>query len=505
MAKRKLRIGFARINQETNALSPMTTQFEDFEKTHYLQGPELLQACSKGGYEARGFVKRAELAGFVDSVVADGDTEAVPLFSAWTVPGAPLSRECFDTLQNRLQDQLRRAGELDGFYLCLHGAMGVRGVVDPDTELTKIVREHMGDKPVTVSHDLHANVTQARMDLSTALLAYRTNPHRDHAKIGKRCGQIAIRAARNEIAPVSAWRSLPIILGGGNTLDFAPPLLSIFWRMSQMERDRRVLSASLFTVHPWNNHPDLGWSVNVCADGDRSLAERLADELAERAWAVRHQQPPYFSTASEAIQSAREAKLARRLGVVVFADASDVVTAGATGENTELLRALLEEGADLVSYVPVRDPQVVRELWTTDVGKEVEVTLGGKLAPEWGRPLTVRAKLERLQNMMGLERVAVLRAGKCSIVVTEGPPFAIKPSFYQDLGLPILEADVVIAKNFFPFRMFFLPFARKTIYVRTRGLTDFDASFTLKFNDPVHPRDTVDDWHQTDQRRRGLL
>lgn len=159
----------------------------------------------------------------------------------------------------------------------------------------------------------------------------------------------------------------------------------------------------------------------------------------------------------------------------------------------------------MVSYVPVRDPEVVRDLWNRDVGQEVEVTLGGKLAPEWGRSLTVTGRVVRLQNMMGLERVAILQVGKCSIVITEGPPFAIKPSFYSDLGLPILDADIVIAKNFFPFRMFFLPYARKTIYVRTRGLTDFDASFVIQFNDPVHPRDAVDDWHETDQRRRGLI
>lgn len=504
MAKRKLRVGFARINQETNALSPMTTEFADFEKTHYLEGSALLAACSKGGYEAKGFVGRAELAGFIDAVQKDGDVEPVPLFSAWTVPGAPLSKECFDTLQNRLRSQLLAAGPLDAFYLCLHGAMGVRGVSDPDTELTRVVREVMGDKPVMVSHDLHANVTQARIELCNTLLAYRTNPHRDHVKIGRRSGELAFAHARGEIRPVTAWRSLPVILGGGNTLDFAPPLLSIFWRMSQMERDKKVLNTSLFTVHPWNNHPDLGWSVNVCTDNDPSLADKLADELAERAWAVRHQQPPHFPSASEAVKMARDATLARKLGVVVFADGSDVVTAGGSGENTDLLKVLLEEGSDLVSYVPIRDPEVVRALWNHDVGREVEVTLGGKLAPEWGNSLTVRGRVERLQNVMGLERVAVLQVGKCHIVITEGPPFAIKPSFYEDVGLRVLDADIVISKNFFPFRMFFLPYARKTIYVRTRGLTDFDAAFALKFNDPVHPRDAVDDWRPTDRRRRGL-
>jgi hypothetical protein len=59
-------------------------------------------------------------------------------------------------------------------------------------------------------------------------------------------------------------------------------------------------------------------------------------------------------------------------------------------------------------------------------------------------------------------------------------------------------------KNFFPFLMFFLPYSRKTIFVRTHGATDFDAAFQLRFDGPMHPRDAIDDWHPRDRARRGL-
>ncbi|CAN5168978.1 hypothetical protein BH09MYX1_BH09MYX1_29400 [soil metagenome] len=83
-------------------------------------------------------------------------------------------------------------------------------------------------------------------------------------------------------------------------------------------------------------------------------------------------------------------------------------------------------------------------------------------------------------------------------------PLVIKPSFYGDLGLSVWNADVVVVKNFFPFRMFFLPYARKTIYVKTRGVTDLDAAFPLKFDGPVHPRDAVSEWRERDRMRRGV-
>ena len=45
---------------------------------------------------------------------------------------------------------------------------------------------------------------------------------------------------------------------------------------------------------------------------------------------------------------------------------------------------------------------------------------------------------------------------------------------------------------------------RDVIFVKTDGVTDFDAAFTLTFSDPVSPRDPVIDWRDTDARRRAL-
>src|SRR5262249_14012550 len=89
------------------------------------------------------------------------------------------------------------------------------------------------------------------------------------------------------------------------------------------------------------------------------------------------------------------------------------------------------------------------------------------------------------------------------VVLVEGPALVMKPAFYRDMNLRMRDADVVVVKNFFPFRLFFLPFARKTIYVRTGGVTDFDAAFTLpRLKGPLHPRDRIDDWREVDARRR---
>ena len=496
------RIAFARIAQETNALSPVATTLADFEACHLVEGDALLAAASDGP-EVAGMFRRAELAGFVRAARARrAEIEPVPILSAWAASGGPLERACFDVLEGRLVERLRAAGPLDAAYLCLHGAMGVRGLADPEARLVRAAREAIGGAPVVVSHDLHGNVTRARVEAADALVAYHTNPHRDHARTGRRAGELAIGMALGELRPEVAWRSLPILLGGGTTIDFLAPMRPVFRRMRRAERTGEALAASTLMVHPWNDDPALGWSTVVVAE-QRAEAERLADELAELCWERRLAQPPAFAGPREAIAAARAARWRRKLGCVVLADASDVVTAGAPGDSTHLLRALVEEAGELRVYAALRDPAAVAALWDQPDGAQVELAIGGAVSGG-SPPLAVRGRIGDRRTRPGFGRSVVLEVGRVAIVIVEGPALVMKPSFYREVGLDPWRADIVVVKNFFPFLLFFLPYNRKAIFVRTAGVTDFDAAFSLAFDGPMHPRDPVDDWRARDRARRGV-
>jgi len=501
------RIAFARLAQETNALSPLTTTLSDFESSHYLEGDALLAAIT-ARREVAGMFRRVELAGFVAAARArKAEIEPVAILSGWAPSNGPLALACFETLEGRLLEGVRRAHRdrpLAGMYLCLHGAMGVHGLVDPESRLVRGVRAVLGGAPLVVSHDLHGNVTRARIEAADAIVAYQTNPHRDHARIGEKAGRIVIGAALGELRPTMAWRSLPMILGGGNTIDFLAPMRAVFRRMRRAERRGEALAASTLMVHPWNGDPELGWSTVVVTDGDHAAADRLADELAELCWARRHDQPPVFRGASEAIAAARGAWLRRKLGCATIADVSDVVTAGAPGDSTHLIRALLAEATGLVSYCAVRDPQAIATLWPRAAGERVELSLGGTLDPASSPPLPVAGAIVSKHDRRGFGKTVVLAVDHVLIVVTEGPAMVMRPAFYSELGLSLWRADIAVVKNFFPFLLFFLLYNRKTLFARTRGRTDFDAAFELAFDGPMHPRDVVDDWRARDRARRGV-
>ena len=276
MTNRPLRIAFARLSQESNALSPVLTTLEDFARTHLVEGEALLAACESDGFEAPGFLRNAELSGFVKSVRQSKlQVELVPLFSAWAIPGGPMEPAAWLHFRNQLIQGLQDAGPLDAVFLTVHGALCVPGVADPEGELFQAVRNVVGDVPLAVTLDMHANLTVAKVEHADIITAYRTNPHRDHARIGRRCGEILLRTLAGEVEPTSTWRTLPLVLGGGKTVDFLQPMRKLFRWMRKVERHPKVLFVSLFQCQLWLDHDEVGWSTHVVTDGDPALAERI--------------------------------------------------------------------------------------------------------------------------------------------------------------------------------------------------------------------------------------
>lgn len=497
------RLGYARFTHETNAFNPVLTEVRDFEGAHLVEGAALARGAAPGGVEVPRFGRRMELSGFVEEAQRSG-ADTVPLLSAWAIPSGPLAPGAFAILKERLLRHVRAAGPLDGMMVALHGAMTLPEDHEPEATLLEAIKDALGPGvPLVVSYDLHAHLTPRKLAACDGVVAYHTNPHRDHAATGARAAALLLKLVSG-CRYARAWRRLPMVLGGGTTLDFLPTMGPVFWRMWRMLKRPGVLSADLFMSHFWHDAPDLGWCVLVQTEGDQAAADALADELAERLWAVRDVAKPDFLDATQAIDLARRATWRRRLGTICLSDASDNVAAGAVGENTHLLRALLTEATDLRCHVPLRDPVVARAMADTPLGTWVDTEMGGRFAPEFHPPIPVAGRLVWRDLHPAMGHRARLDCGHVQLVLTEHAPLAMLPAFFEDAGLRVWAADITVVKAFFHFRWYFLRSNRQTVYVRTRGTTDFDLPLTLPHVFPVHPRDEIADWRVEDRRRRGV-
>jgi microcystin degradation protein MlrC len=470
---RPLRIAYGRIFHEANAFSPLLTTREDFERMHYLEGDALARACTLKGSEIAGYLPHAELTGFVQAARLAGGVTTVPLVSALAVPGGPLVRASFESIVDDLLRRLPDAGSVDGVYLALHGSMDVLGLDEaPEAYILRRVRERVGPgAKVAVSYDLHANLSPATVDPADVLVGYRTNPHWDLAPTGFRAGNRLIRTLRGHVRPVHAWRKLPIVLGGGVTIDFLPPMRQVFRYLRNLEKDRRILAASVFMVHPYTSAEDLGWAVHVSADDDAVLASRTADALADRVWAQRHVGLPPMRTAAEAIREVERTPW-RHLGPVSIVDVDDIVGAGAPGGNTRIVRALVESRTPLVAYVPMHDPEAVKVAWSVSLGARVSLVLRGTLG--YGQPEVPLDGVVAATRVTDFGRTVRIDAGNLHVAITERPPLPIHPKFWKDLSLLPRKADLIVQKNFFHYRIFYATSSFRHVPVATGGATSLD-------------------------------
>lgn len=493
------RVAFGRFAQETNSFNLVPTSREDFESFHLVESAELLDHLE--GPELAGLLKKAELKGFLRGL---GAADLVPMGSVWALPGGPQTRACYDGIIADLLAPILAAGPLDGVYLCMHGAMGVEGLFDPEADLLSRVREIVGGVPIVVSFDLHANVTPEDVELSSLLIAYQTNPHRDHHATGMRAGQLLVRLMDGAIQPVSVLRQLPMLTGGGTMSDLLGAMRSVFARLRQIQRLPGVLHANLYVAHWLLDAPAQGWKVLVSTDGDPELATTLADELADLCWATRHVGTPRLYTVQETLDSVRARTRARRLGTIVVVDAGDCVGAGGAGDHTGVLRDLLDGGRDLTAYVPVRDAEVVRNLWDLEEGARVTTLVGGRLDPSASGPVEVCGTLVSKATGPDGRRV-VLECGNATLFVTERACPVFRPGFFTDLGFSLWKPDFVLVKNAFVFWLTFWSVTRGVIYTGTDGSTSFARVRGLfqHVPRPIHPLDEIADWRQGAEQGPG--
>ncbi|MEM7040038.1 MAG: M81 family metallopeptidase, partial [Bacteroidota bacterium] len=423
---------------------------------------------------------------------ANGEFEPYLIYSAWAWSGGPLEQEIYLDFKQKAVEALENVEELAGIYVSLHGAMGVEGMRDPESDFLQAIRDVVGmEMPLAVSFDLHANVTAENVRLASFIVGYHTNPHRDHRSTGYRATKTLLRAVRGEVKPTTAFRKMRLLKGGGWGIDFLPPMRGIFRRMKKMERTGEALIASNFWVHIWIDDEELGWSTVVTTDNDMAEAERLAEKLADMNWAVRKRKHPTPKSVEEAIRIAKGSTLQRRLGTVTFCDVSDVVGAGAPGGNTNILIALMKSAPGLKSYVPVRDPEAaVATFDNNEVGDELTVTVGGRIDPEYNPEVDFTGEIV-FKRETNWGKTTLIRHKGLHMILTEMPFPAYFPEDFKQLGVKLFKADIIVVKNLFPFRFRFLRYNRRTVNVITRGITNVNVAELdyVKIPRPIYPLD----------------
>ena len=295
-----------------------------------------------------------------------------------------MERGTYEACVKAITDAVAKGG-FDGLLLDLHGAMVAEHVEDGEGELLRRIRAIDAKVPIALALDMHANIYDDIVKLSTVIAGYHLYPHTDMAETARRAGALLVKAIRGEARPVMAWANVPMLPHVMAEGTHQAPNKDLQEKAARWENDGSALSAALFVGFSHADIREAGLSAVVTTDGDLVAARRMVDELLHQAWAARRD----FVFTVEPLRTsvARAKAMAPEKGPIFLLDHYDNCASGGTMDTTAVLAEILRQELEDVAFFGIHDPQAVQQAIAAGVGARVKLAIGGKTAlPSLGRP-----------------------------------------------------------------------------------------------------------------------
>lgn len=468
------RVAFAGFIHETNTFAPTKASYDAF-----LKGSGHLPLCR--GEEMIELVKGANtgIEGALD-YAREAKWEVVPVLRASAVPSAHVTEDAFERIATEIVDGIVASLPLDGIYLDLHGAMVCEHLDDGEGELIARIRKAVGDAiPVSVSLDLHGNMTEQSMRDADVMVGYRTYPHVDMALTGYRAAVLLDRLMSGDRF-AKAFRQIDYLIPISWQCTEMEPAQSIYAKLAALEERDGVVSMSFFTGFPAADFADCG--ATVLAYGEtQEAADKAADDLKALVDASEEAFAGKVYTPDEGVKEAmRMATNASR--PVIISDTQDNPGAGGDSDTTGMLRALVDNDAQNAALGLLYDPQAALAAQAAGVGATIRIALGGKSNIPGDAPFEAEFVVEALSDgftrvngpyygdtLMRLGPSACLRIGGVRIAVASHKVQMADRGLFRYLGIEPETAGILVNKSSVHFRADFQPIAETILVCAAPG------------------------------------
>ncbi len=456
------------MKQEISSFNPLPSGFENFG---ILRGDEL--------FRHRGL--NTELGGFFSVTDQRPDIELLPTIVCAAGSAGILSAEGWARVSREVLAAVEeKIAEADAVYACLHGAMGAVGELDPEGFVLAEIRRMAGpDKPIVMSLDLHGILTDRMLRQVNGLTLYHTYPHVDFGDTGNRAASLLMDILDKGVRPVMARVVIPALVRGDELITAIGCYGDLIRECQRIERDGTAVAAGIMIGNPFTDVPELCSQVIVSTDGDPATAEREAIRLAEEFWPQRFRMQGKLIGLERAVAQARTMK-----GPLIFTDAADATSSGATGDSNAILVALRDGGYKGRVLAQIVDPVAAQAAHEAGVGATIKVTLGGHYDKRRYRPMAVearvkllsdgKARLETMKTPLEAGPTAVLTFDNFAVVVFSVSISLFDRAMYYANGCNPLDFDLIVVKSPHTEHHMFEAWAEKNFNIDAPGATSAD-------------------------------
>lgn len=479
-----MRIAIGGFLHESHSFAPRPTGWRQFFEAggfpNLQYAATLLDTLRPISVPAGGAIAVAEAAG----------ASIAPLVWCFANPAGPVTREAFERIAGLMLAELSRAldaGALDGVYLDLHGAMVSDDFPDAEGELLRRVRAVVGaDVPITASLDPHANMTAAMVELSDALVPFRTYPHIDMREAGAQAMRLLLRLAGGEPRWPKAFRSVDFLVPLTSQCTLVEPMAGVMQARARLGQSCAELAYCF--GFPYADFPGCGQAIAAYGEDAEAAAAALLAEIDAREAQFMGGVMPAGEAVREAIRLAATATRP-----IIIADTQDNPGGGGHGDTTGLLAELIAQNAQAAVLAVMNDPESAAACHAAGQGARLSLSLGGRSD---GAPLAVTGVVERLGdgrftlsgpmgagNPADLGPCALLRvAPGVRVVVVSRKMQAHDQEVFRQLGVEPAAQSIVAVKSSVHFRAHFQPIAEAVLVAAAPGPVVADPA-TLPFTD----------------------
>lgn len=436
-----MRIGLAALILESNSFSPQKSDISYFKENGFiLEGEEIIS------YHKEGI--RNEIAGFIDLATQNG-SEILPLTASWAVPHGIMPQKTYQYFKSRMMQKLSEdCTSFDAVYFGLHGSMVVEGIDDPEGDILKSARTILGETPIVLTLDFHANVTEKIAAYADIIVGYNSFPHDNLYETGAKASALLHSHYRHIKDLSKVFVKLPMVTPLElMTIKDNPPMKRLIEQANILEKEDGIIAVSVFGVQPWLDIQELGSSILLVARKNKiAEARSYATKLAKSFWRSRH----YFMKI--ALYSPKQAiteGLETDYKPILLNEPSDNVGSGATGDSTYVLRELVSLDPVMPSLLTICDPSAVATCFKANVGAKISLMVGAYFNKENDTPFHVEGIIRifsdgvyrytgpvqtGVKTSMGRTVVVEIKE-KIFLQITELPPYTIDPEHYRCVGL----------------------------------------------------------------------